>query len=99
MLANKKFVKDTMYNMVPAHFKNPGMGRRYWCDAAKDTTRRNLAFKFYTAKEAAVAAEVLRGVLTVNGYTNTVKVTHTEPDIRNRMIDGGDYVRVQVLND
>lgn len=98
MLANKKFVKDTMYGMVPEHFKKAGMDRLYWCDAAKDTTRRNLAFKFYTAQEAAVAAEVLRGVLTVNGYTNTVKVTHVDGDSTRRLW-GGDYVRVQVLND
>lgn len=97
MLANKKFVKDTMYGMVPEHFKTPGMERLYWCDKAKDPARRNLAFKFVGAKEAAVAAEVLRGVLTVNGYTNKVKVTHVPGDPLRRW--GGDYVRVQVLND
>lgn len=98
MLASKTFVKDTMYNMVPGHFKAPGMERLYWCDKAVDPARRNLAFKFVGAKEAAVAAEVLRGVLTVNGYTNTVKVTHVEGDSTRRLW-GGDYVRVQVLND
>jgi len=98
MLASKTFVKDTMYGMVPAHFKARGMDRLYWCDKAKDPARRNLAFKFAGAKEAAVAAEVLRGVLKMHGYTNTVKVTHTDNDPIYRRW-GGDYVRVQVLMD
>lgn len=98
MLASKKFVKDTMYNMVPGHFKAPGCDRLYWCDKAADPARRNLAFKFVGEKEAAVAAEVLRGVLTMHGYTNTVKVTRTDTDPIYRRC-GGDYVRIQVLND
>jgi hypothetical protein len=98
MLANKRFVKDTMYGMVPAHFKAPGMDRLYWCDKAKDPARRNLAFKFSDPAKAAAAAEVLRGVLTQHGYTNKVRVTHTDSDPIYRRW-GGDYVRVQVLMD
>ena len=98
MLANKKFVKDTMYGMVPEHFKAPGMDRLYWCDKAADSTKRNLSFKFGDPVKAEVAAEVLRGVLTVNGYENKVRVTHTDGDSTRRLW-GGDYVRVQVLMD
>jgi len=98
MLANKRFVKDTMYGMVPEHFKAPGWDRRYWCDKAADPARRNLAFKFGSAEQAELAAEVLRGVLKVAGYANTVRVTHTDMDSIRRFW-GGHYVRVQVLMD
>ena len=97
MLATKKFVKDTVYGMVGAeNFR--GMERRYWCERAADETKRNLAFKLGTPEEAEVAAEVLRAVLTKNGYTNTVRVTHTDSDPIYRRW-GGDYVRVQVMNE
>lgn len=98
MLANKQFVKDTMYAMYPQNFTNLGLDRRYWCDRAVDAAKRNLAFKFDTAEEARAAAEKLREHLAANGYTNRVKVTRSPADYVYR-IAGGDYVRVQVMNE
>jgi len=97
MLANKQFVKNTMYSMNPAHFKSSSWERLYWCDKAVDSTRRNLAFKFGSTEQAEVAAQMLRGVLETNGYENTVRVTQVGRDTP-RGWRGGNYVRVQVLN-
>jgi len=91
MLANR-FVKDTMYGMNLEHFKNQ-VDKRYWSEKAADPTRRNVAFKFYTAEAAEAVAEVVRSLLIEHGYDNTVRVTHPDMDSIRRLW-GGHYVQV-----
>lgn len=98
-LANKKFVVNFVKNITD--MQTQGVYRRIWADKAKDTTKRNLAFRFFNAEQAKFVAEELEWYLFCMGYNNKVKLTstHTKSDsYMHRRIDS-DYVRVQVLAD
>ena len=96
MLATTKqvrFIVNTLANM-----RGDGYYRRVWADKAKDTTKRNMAFRFFDSAEADKVAEQLQMCLRAQGYTNKVKRTDCVANYTQRT-DGGYYVRVQAVFD
>ena len=96
MLANKQTVKELVYSM--ADMTGTDLDRRYWCDKAKDKTRRNLCFKFTDTNEADTVAAKLQAELTRQGYDNVVKRTSVANTYTGLYYStGAEYIRVQAL--
>ena len=94
MQATTKQVKAIVQTL--ADMRGDGINRRIWADKATDTTKRNMAFKFWSAKEADEVARRLQFTLATQGYTNKVKRTSVDSDYMART-EGGEYVRVQAV--
>lgn len=94
MLATTKQVRTVINTLTD--MTADGMYRRAWADKATDTTKRNMAFRFWDAKEADAVASGLQTALTAFGYTNKVKRTSVRSDYMSRT-EGGEYVRVQAV--
>ena len=92
MLANVKTVKQFVKSV--ADMTGNGWERRIWQDKNKrDTTLRNMAFRFWDSAEADKVAEQLTVILFAAGYTNVVKRTSKQSDYMSRT-SGGEYVRI-----
>ena len=92
MLANVKTVKQFVKSV--ADMQSTGWERRIWQDKNKrDTTLRNMAFRFWDSAEADKVAEQLTVILFAAGYTNVVKRTSKQSDYMSRT-SGGEYVRI-----
>ena len=92
MLANVKTVKQFVKSV--ADMKSNGWERRIWQDRNKrDTTLRNVAFRFWDSEEADKVAEQLTVMLFAAGYTNVVKRTSKSSNYYERT-SGGEYVRI-----
>jgi len=96
MLANKQTVKALVATLT--NMESNGWYRRVWCDRALDTTKCNMAFRFWSELEADKVAVQLQALLKDAGYTNKVKRTSVGSDYMTHTT-GGDYVRVQALVD
>ena len=94
MQATTKQVKAIVKQL--ADMQADGYNRRIWADKAVDATKRNMAFRFWSAKEADTVARGLQTALTAQGYTNKVKRTTVNSDMWART-EGGEYVRVQAV--
>ena len=95
MQATTKQVKAIVKQL--ADMQADGYNRRIWADKAVDATKRNMAFRFWSSKEADTVARGLQTALTAQGYTNKVKRTTVNSDMWART-EGGEYVRVRVFN-
>jgi hypothetical protein len=92
MLANVKTVKQFVKSV--ADMQGNGWERRIWQDKNKrDTTLRNVAFRFFNKAEADSVAEQITLILFAAGYTNVVKRTSKQSDYYARS-SGGEYVRI-----
>lgn len=92
MLANVKTVKQFVKSV--ADMTGNGWERRIWQDKNKrDSTLRNMAFRFWDSAEADSVAETLTVMLFAAGYTNVVKRTSKQSDYTSRT-SGGEYVRI-----
>lgn len=91
MLANVKTVKQFVKSVADM---SGSWERRIWQDKNKrDSTLRNVAFRFWGSDEADKVAEQLTVMLFAAGYTNVVKRTSKQQDWHTRS-SGGEYVRV-----
>ena len=95
MQATTKQVKAIVNTLTD--ISGGGLYRRVWADKAVDATKRNMAFRFWSSKEADTVARGLQTALTAQGYTNKVKRTTVNSDMWART-EGGEYVRVRVFN-
>ena len=82
MQATTKQVKTIVRTL--ADIQGGSLYRRVWADKAVNESMRNMAFRFWSSKEAA------------QGYTNKVKRTSVRSDYATHT-EGGEYVRVQAL--
>lgn len=94
MQATTKQVKTIVRTL--ADIQGGSLYRRVWADKAVNESMRNMAFRFWSSKEADTVAERLQKELAAQGYTNKVRRTSVRSNYA-KHTEGGEYVRVQAV--